>query len=103
MWLGRGAGRLSLAPLGELAGGMDYAAVGQAVSRFSKRQLREPALLAANEPSESKIVKGRDMTPMVYNTVAPGNDVGASLDRGPAPGRDLEKPKCQAALLAKSK
>jgi len=33
-----------LAPLGELAGGMDYAAVGQAVSRFSKRLLREPAL-----------------------------------------------------------
>ena len=44
LWLGRGAGRLSLAQLGELAGGMDYAAVGQAVSRFSKRLLKEPAL-----------------------------------------------------------
>jgi len=39
LWLGRGAGRLSLAQLGELAGGMAYAAVGQAVSRFSKRRL----------------------------------------------------------------
>jgi hypothetical protein len=28
---------LSLAQLGELAGDMDYAAVGQAVSRFGKR------------------------------------------------------------------
>ena len=44
LWLGRGAGRLSLAQLGELAGGMAYAAVGQAVSRFSKRLLKEPAL-----------------------------------------------------------
>ena len=30
---------------GELAGAMDYAAVGQAVSRFNKRLAREPALL----------------------------------------------------------
>ena len=44
LWLGRGAGRLSLAQLGELAGGMDYAAVGQAVSRFDKRRLKEPTL-----------------------------------------------------------
>ena len=44
LWLGRGTGRLSLAQLGELAGGMDYAAVGQAVSRFDKRLLKEPAL-----------------------------------------------------------
>jgi hypothetical protein len=42
--LGRGAGRLRLAQLVELAGGMDYVAMGQAVSRFSKRLLKEPAL-----------------------------------------------------------
>ena len=43
-WRGGGAGRLSLAQLGELAGGMDYAAAGQAVRRFDKRLLKEPAL-----------------------------------------------------------
>jgi REP element-mobilizing transposase RayT len=37
LWLGRKRGRYSLRELGELAGGMDYAAVGQAVSRFGKR------------------------------------------------------------------
>ena len=44
LWLGRRQGRLSQAQLGSLAGGMDYAAVGQAVSRFAKRLEREPAL-----------------------------------------------------------
>ena len=37
LWLGRGRGRYSLGELGQLAGGMDYAAVGQAVSRFGRR------------------------------------------------------------------
>ena len=37
LWLGRKRGGYSLGKLGELAGGMDYAAVGQAVSRFGKR------------------------------------------------------------------
>ena len=37
LWLGRKRARYHLAELGELAGGLDYAAVGQAVSRFSKR------------------------------------------------------------------
>jgi putative transposase len=37
LWLGRRMGRLTLRELGELAGGMDYAAVAQAVSRFGKR------------------------------------------------------------------
>jgi REP element-mobilizing transposase RayT len=44
LWLGRRRGRLSLAQLGEVAGGMEYAAVGQAVSRFGKRLEREPRL-----------------------------------------------------------
>jgi hypothetical protein len=44
LWLERETGRLSLAQLGELAGGMAYAAVGQAVSRFDKRLLKEPTL-----------------------------------------------------------
>jgi REP element-mobilizing transposase RayT len=37
LWLGRRHGRYRLAELGELAGGMDYAAVGLAVSRFGRR------------------------------------------------------------------
>ena len=37
LWLGRRRGRYPLAELGQLAGGMDYAAVGQAVSRFARR------------------------------------------------------------------
>ena len=41
LWLGRRVGGLSL---GELAGGMDYAAVGQAVARFGKRVGREAQL-----------------------------------------------------------
>ena len=37
LWLGRQRGRYTLGELGQLAGGLDYAAVGQAVSRFGKR------------------------------------------------------------------
>ncbi len=44
LWLGRSVGRLSLRELGEFAGGMDYAAVGQAVARFGKRVGREAQL-----------------------------------------------------------
>ena len=41
LWLGRRRARLTLAQLGELAGGVDYAAVSQAVSRFGKRLANE--------------------------------------------------------------
>lgn len=41
---GRKRGRLRLGELGEFAGGVDYAAVGQAVTRFGKRMVREPGL-----------------------------------------------------------
>lgn len=44
LWLGRRLGQLTLAQLGELAGGLDYAAVGQALSRFDARLQKEPAL-----------------------------------------------------------
>ncbi len=44
LWLGRRRGRLRLAQLGQLADGMDYTAVGQAVSRFGKRLEREAKL-----------------------------------------------------------
>jgi hypothetical protein len=37
LWLGRRRGRYTLSQLGQLVGGMDYAAVGQAISRFGKR------------------------------------------------------------------
>ena len=44
LWLGRRIGRLRLAQLGELAGGMDYAGVSKAVARFTGRLANEPAL-----------------------------------------------------------
>jgi REP element-mobilizing transposase RayT len=44
LWLGRRHGRYRLRELGELAGGMDYAAVGQAASRFAQRMERESRL-----------------------------------------------------------
>ncbi len=37
LWLGRKHGRYTLSGLGELAGGMDYVAVSQAIRRFGKR------------------------------------------------------------------
>jgi hypothetical protein len=37
LWLGRKRGRYTLPELGQLAGGMDYSAVGKAVSRFERR------------------------------------------------------------------
>jgi len=47
LWLGRQRGRYTLGELGQLSGGMDYAAVGQAVSRFGKR-LEQRAELKRN-------------------------------------------------------
>ena len=37
LWLGRKRGRYTLPELGQLAGGLDYSAVGKAVSRFERR------------------------------------------------------------------
>src|SRR5262249_46289458 len=44
LWLGRKDGRLTLSQLGELAGGVNYAAVAQALSRFEKRLAHQPGL-----------------------------------------------------------
>ena len=44
LWLGQRVGRLRLGEPGALAGGMDYAAVGQAVPRFNKRLAAQPHL-----------------------------------------------------------
>jgi hypothetical protein len=44
LWLGRHLGRLSLSQLGGLAGGLDYAAVGTAISRFSRRLAQDSEL-----------------------------------------------------------
>ena len=44
LWLGRRRGRYRLAELGKLAGDVDYAAVGQAVSRFGRRLEQRPQL-----------------------------------------------------------
>ena len=58
LWLARKWGRYGLRELGELAGGMDYAAVGQAVSRFGKRLEQQPHVrrsLAAIENALSNV------------------------------------------------
>jgi hypothetical protein len=43
-WLGRRAGRPSLAELGPLAGAMEYAAVAEALTRSGRRMERTPEL-----------------------------------------------------------
>ena len=55
LWLGRRRGRLTLAQLGELAGGVDYAAVAQAVTRFGKRLTREAELRRTITKLEDKL------------------------------------------------
>jgi REP element-mobilizing transposase RayT len=57
LWLGRKRGRYTLGELGQLAGGMDYAAVGQAVSRFDKRIGREADLKRNGVRSERQMLK----------------------------------------------
>jgi REP element-mobilizing transposase RayT len=44
LWLGRRMGRLRLKAMGELAGGLDYATVGSAISRFDRKWKGEPGL-----------------------------------------------------------
>ena len=44
LWLGRRAGRLKLAQLGKLAGGLDYAVVSKAIARFGQRLCLDDAL-----------------------------------------------------------
>ena len=55
LWLGRRRGRYRLGELGELVGGMDYAAVGQAISRFGKR-LQNVAELRRNVSKIERIL-----------------------------------------------
>ncbi len=55
LWLGRRRGRLTLAQLGHAAGGMDYAAVGQAVSRFGRRWEKDPTLRREVTKIESQL------------------------------------------------
>ena len=44
LWLGRRAGRLKLAELGKLAGGLDYAVVSKAMARFGQRLSQDASL-----------------------------------------------------------
>ena len=57
LWFGQRQGRLRLAQLGDLARGMDCAAVGQAVSRFAKRLEEEPSLRRELRRIESRLSK----------------------------------------------
>lgn len=60
LWLGRKRGRYTLGELGKLAGGMDYAAVGQAVSRLDKR-LAKPGELRRNLAKVEKQMSNIEM------------------------------------------
>ncbi len=53
---GRRRGRLSLAQLGELTGGMDYSAVSVAVRRFSERIAKDTNLRRELEEIERQNV-----------------------------------------------
>jgi putative transposase len=55
LWLGRKRGGLTLGRLGELAGGVDYAAVAQAVTRFGQRLERERGLRQTLEQIGDKL------------------------------------------------
>jgi hypothetical protein len=44
LWFGRRHGRLPLVRLGELAGGIDYAAVSVAIQRFRRRMAQDASL-----------------------------------------------------------
>jgi len=44
LWLGRRVGRMRLAQLGELAGGLDYAVVSKALARFGQRLTLDASL-----------------------------------------------------------
>jgi len=48
LWLGRRAGRLSLAQLGALADGVDYAVVNKAMALFGRR-------LSSNQPLRKRL------------------------------------------------
>jgi hypothetical protein len=50
LWLGRHRGGYHLGELGRLAGGLDYAAVGQAESRFGKESEKKAESAPATSP-----------------------------------------------------
>jgi hypothetical protein len=72
LWLGRRAGRLSLAALGKLAGGLDYAVVSKAIARFGRRLLSDVALSEQLAAIQNQLSKGQDMTlrppPFAFST-----------------------------------
>jgi hypothetical protein len=55
LWLGRKGGGYRLGELGEWAGGLDYAAVGQAVSRFGRRLEKNRQLRRQLERAEKQL------------------------------------------------
>ena len=57
LWLGRRVGRLSLAELGKLAGGLDYAVVSKAIARFSQRLVSDTALRAQMAVLQNQLSK----------------------------------------------
>jgi hypothetical protein len=62
--LGRRAGRMRLAELGGLAGGLDRAVVSKAVARFGRR-LSSDASARAVGAIQNQLSKSQDLTPML--------------------------------------
>ncbi len=58
LWFGRRHGRLRLARLGELAGGMDYAAVSVALRRFGQRIAKDAKLRRKLNTIERRLLHG---------------------------------------------
>ncbi len=59
LWLARKRGRYTLPELGHLAGGMDYSAVGKAVSRFERRLIWDKQLQSELTAVEKQLSNGQ--------------------------------------------
>jgi hypothetical protein len=71
LWLGRRVGRQSLAELGKLAGGLDYAVVSKAIARLS-RQLTSNAVLGDQLSAiQSQLSKRQVLTPRLQIAAHP--------------------------------
>ena len=68
LWLGRRRGRYTLSELGQLAGGVDYAAVGQAISRFGKRIQTVAELRRSVTRIEEQLSKLEMLAPIVLGS-----------------------------------
>ncbi len=57
LWIGRHAGRLKLRELAQRAGGLDYTAIGAAVSRFGRRVSSDPVFCRIAQQIQNELSK----------------------------------------------